>query len=51
MRGTGAQMQFRGTGDIGNEDFYFGQHGNKVIYFRGKREQVTPPLGGPNAFL
>ena len=31
MRGTGAQRQFWGTGNIGNDDFDFGQQGNKVI--------------------
>ena len=31
MRGTGAQGQFWGTGNIGNDDFDFGQQGNKAI--------------------
>ena len=30
MRGTGAQRQFWGTGNIGNDDFDFGQQGNKA---------------------
>ena len=30
MRGTGKQRQFWGTGNIGNDDFYFGQQGNKA---------------------
>ena len=30
MRGTGAQIQFGGTGNIGNDDFDFGQQGNKA---------------------
>ena len=29
MRGTGAQIQYWGTGIIGNDDFDFGQQGNK----------------------
>ena len=29
--GTGAQRQFWGTGNIGNDDFDFGQQENKVI--------------------
>ena len=31
MRGTGAQIQFWGTGNVGNDDFDFGQQGNKAI--------------------
>ena len=31
MRGTGAQRQFWGTGNVGNDDFDFGQQGNKAI--------------------
>ena len=30
MRGTGAQRQFWETGNIGNDDFDFGQQGNKA---------------------
>ena len=30
MSGTGAQRQFWGTGNIGNDDFDFGQQGNKA---------------------
>ena len=29
MRGSGAQREFWGTGNIGNYDFDFGQQGNK----------------------
>ena len=46
MRGIGVQSQYWGTGNTGNEDFDFGQQGNKVIYFRGTREQVAPPMVG-----
>ena len=48
MRGTGEQKQFLGTGNTGNNmyDFDFGGHGNKLIYFRGTSEQVTPPFPG-----
>ena len=28
MRGTGAQRQFWVTGNVGNDNFDFGQHGN-----------------------
>ena len=31
MRGIGAQRQFWGTGNVGNDDFDFGQQGNKAI--------------------
>ena len=31
MRETGAQRQFWGTGNVGNDDFDFGQPGNKAI--------------------
>ena len=31
MRGTGAQRQFWGTGNVGNDDFDFGQQRNKAI--------------------
>ena len=31
MKGTGAQRQFWGTGNVGNDDFGFGQQGNKAI--------------------
>ena len=31
MRGIGAQRKFWGTGSKGNEDFDFGQQGNKAI--------------------
>ena len=31
MRGTGAQRQFGGTGNVGNDDFDFGQQGSKAI--------------------
>ena len=30
MRGTGAKIQYWGTGIIGNDDSDFGQQGNKV---------------------
>ena len=30
MRGTGAQRKFGGTGNTGNNDFDFGQQGNKA---------------------
>ena len=30
MRETGAQRQFGGTGNVGNDDFDFGQQGNKA---------------------
>ena len=49
MRGTWEHRQFWGTGNIGNEDFYFGEQEKKTIYFRGTREQVAP--GGPHACL
>ena len=48
MRGTRQQRQFCGTEDIGNPHFVFGEQRNKVIYFRGIREQLPPPLGGPH---
>ena len=35
----GENKQFWGTGNIGNEDFDFGEQGNKAIYFRGIRER------------
>ena len=47
MRGTVGQRQFWATGNTGNQDFAFGI-GNKVIYFRGTREQVSSPWGGPH---
>ena len=31
MRGTGAQRKFWGTGNIGNDDFDFGQQGTKQL--------------------
>ena len=31
MRGTGAQRQFWGTGNVGNDEFDLGQQGNKAI--------------------
>ena len=31
MKGTGAQRQFWGTGNVGNDDFDFGQQKNKAI--------------------
>ena len=31
MRGTGAQRQFWETGNVGNDDFDFGQQENKAI--------------------
>ena len=31
MMGTGAQRQFWGTGNVANDDFDFGQQGNKAI--------------------
>ena len=31
MRGTRAQRQFWGTENVGNDDFDFGQQGNKAI--------------------
>ena len=42
MRGTVEQMQFWGIGNIENQDFDFGEQGNKAIYFRGAREQISP---------
>ena len=33
------QRQFWGTGNIGNQNFDFGEQGSKAIYFRGTREQ------------
>ena len=39
-QGTAEQRHFWGTGNIGNQDFDFGEQGNKAIYFRGTREQV-----------
>ena len=45
MRGTGAQRQFWGIGKIGNQDFDFGEQGNKAIYLRETREQ-TPQWQG-----
>ena len=52
MRGNrGTQTKFWGLRNIGNEDFDFGQQGNKAIYFRGTREQVALSLGGPHACL
>ena len=49
--GKRAQRQFWGTKNIENEDFDFGQQGNKAINFMGTMEQVVPPLGGPHACL
>ena len=49
--GNRAQRQIWGTGDIGNEDFDFGQQGNKSIYFRGTMKQVARPQGGYHARL
>ena len=48
MKFTGEQMQFRGTGNIVNQDFDIEEQGKMQIYFRGTREQVPPPLGGPH---
>ena len=31
MRGTGAQRHFGGTGNVGYDDFDFGQQGSKAI--------------------
>ena len=31
MRGTGEQRQVLGIGNMGNQNFYFGEHGNKAI--------------------
>ena len=45
MRGTGEQRQFWGTVNMENEDFDFGEQGNKLIYFRGTRNNYL--LGGP----
>ena len=44
---NGEQRQFWRTGNIGNQDFDFGEQGNEAIFFRGTREQV-PHLGGPH---
>ena len=38
MRGTREQRQFWETGNIGNL-FFFGEQGNKAIYFSETREQ------------
>ena len=57
FRGTGEQRpknkgnrehrQFSGTGNIENQDFFFGGGGGTRPFFsRGTREQV-PSLGGP----
>ena len=40
-RETWEQRKFWGKGDIENEDFDFGEQGNKAIYFRVTREQVS----------
>ena len=34
----GNKGNFRGTGNIGNEDLDFGEHGNKAMYFRRTME-------------
>ena len=49
--GNRAQRQLWGTENIENEDFDFGEQGNKAIHFRGTVEQVAPPLAGPHACL
>ena len=44
IRGTGEHRQFCGTGNIENQDFVFGEQGNKTIFFfEGTREQIPPP--------
>ena len=45
LKWGGEQRPFWGTGNIGNQDFDFGEQGTKTIYFRGTRKHV-PPLGG-----
>ena len=44
---------FCGTGNVENQDFDFGEQGNKAIYFRGTREQVhtLPPEELKNNFI
>ena len=42
LKGTREQRQFRGTGNIANEDFDFGEQGKMPFFFRGTREQVPP---------
>ena len=54
MKGTGAQRQFWGTGNIGNRDFNFGEHRNKAIYFKGLGIPAPPtptPPGWPQAIF
>ena len=45
LKGTGEQRQFRGTRNIENQDFDFGEQGKMLISFGVTREQV-PPLEG-----
>ena len=48
-KGTGEQRQFWGTGNIVNQDFYFGEQG-KMPIFQGNKGTGTftpKPLGGP----
>ena len=41
-----AQRQFWGTGNIGNDDFDFGQYENKAIEpEQGKNNKMTPAHG------
>ena len=40
LRGTGEQRQYWGKGNIRKQFFFGGEQGNKLLYFRGTREQV-----------
>ena len=44
MRGTGDQRQCLGAGNIGNQDFDFGEQGSKAMYFSGTRKQPWEDL-------
>ena len=46
-RGTGEHRQFWGIGNIENQDFVFGEQGNKVIFSR-EQGNTYPPTPAPN---
>ena len=49
LRGTGEQIQYWGTGNTRKQ--IFEEQGKKPIYFRGTREQVSPPGRAPSVWL
>ena len=49
LRGTGEQRQYWETGNIRKQILDFWEQGNKPIYVRGTREQVSP-LGGSHCY-